>query len=66
MAIETHVVVLDNEEYKGGEGYRGPILKELGFPEGPYVHGVAKIFVRQAKKADSSKRFKIVEYKPIE
>jgi len=66
MSIETHVVVLADEEYTGGPGYKGPILKTLGFPEGPYLPGVAKIFVRQAKKVDSSKKFKIVEYIAID
>ena len=64
MAIETHVVVLENEGYVSGPGYNGPILKELGFPEGPYLQGIAKIFVRQARKVDSTKRFKIMEYVP--
>jgi len=64
MTIETHVVVLEGEDYVSGPGYNGPVLKELGFPEGPYLQGIAKIFIRQARKADPSKRFKIVEYIP--
>lgn len=63
MAIETHVVVLEDEIYTGGVGYRGPVLKELGFPEGPYIFGVAKLFVNQAKRAKTKARFKIVEHK---
>jgi len=64
MAIETHVVVLQEENYTKGIGYRGPVLRELGFPAGPYIEGVAKIFVRQAKSINPKLRFKIMEYKP--
>jgi hypothetical protein len=64
MSIETHVVVLADEVYTGGVGYRGPVLKELGFPEGPYILGVAKIFVNQAKRSKTKADFKIVEYIP--
>lgn len=62
MALETHVVVLEEENYKNGNGYRGPILKELGFPEGPYLPGIAKIFINQARRVDKTKRFVIKEY----
>ena len=62
MSIETHVVVLQEEAYNKGTGYRGPIMKSLGFPEGPYVEGVAKLFVRQARSVDKTKRFKVVKY----
>lgn len=61
--LETHVVVKEEEQYTGGVGYKGPILRELGFPEGPYILGVAKLFVRQAQSVNSKARFKIVEYK---
>ena len=60
--IETHVVVPVTANYKAGPGYRGPLLRSLGFPEGPYIFGVAKLFVRQAAKLDPTVKFKIVEY----
>ncbi len=64
MTIETHVVVLQEETYKAGSGYSGPILKSLGFPEGPYLEGIAKLFVRQARSVDKNKRFKVLKYVP--
>ena len=62
--IERFVVVLENQTYTGGPGYKGRVLRELQFPEGPYVLGTAKIFIRQAKTVDSKLKFKIVDYKP--
>lgn len=64
MAIETHVVVLEREVYTGGPGYNGYVMKQLGFPEGPYLKGVAELFVRQARSVDKKIKFKVVEYLP--
>ena len=64
MSIETRVVVPQEETYKSGVGYRGPILRTLGFPEGPYTERTAQTFVQQARSVDSKKRFKIVAYVP--
>lgn len=61
--IETSVVIRDGEKYSGGNGYNGPLLRELGFPEGPYTKGVAKILIRQLASLTPKLKFKIVDYK---
>jgi hypothetical protein len=61
--IETSVVIRDGETYNGGNGYNGPLLRELGFPEGPYTKGVAKILIRQLGSLTPKLKFKIVDYK---
>jgi hypothetical protein len=60
---ENFVVVPEGQEYIGGNGYKGPLLRELGFPEGPYIQGVAKILIRQMASLNPRAKFKIVEYK---
>ena len=60
--LENSVVVYEKENYKGGNGYKGPLLRDLGFPEGPYTPGVAKILVRQLKSLVPNQKFKIVAY----
>lgn len=60
--LENSVVVHEKENYKEGNGYKGPLLRELGFPEGPYTPGVAKILVRQLKSLVPNQKFKIVPY----
>lgn len=64
MKKERFVVIPADSHYEGGVGYTGPILTALGFPEGPYLEGVAKIFVRQARSVDPKMKFKIVELGP--
>ena len=59
--LEKFVVVRERDNYKGGIGYTGPLLRELGFPEGPYIQGTAKILVNQLRSI-SSEKFKIVDY----
>ncbi len=59
--LEKFVVVRDRDNYKSGAGYSGPLLRQLGFPEGPYIHGTAKILVNQLRSI-SSEKFKIVDY----
>lgn len=61
--LEDTVVILKGEDYSGGPGYNGPILWQLGFPAGPYLPGVARIFIRQAKKQDPSVEFETRPYK---
>jgi hypothetical protein len=61
--LENFVVVPEGEEYAKGNGYKGPLLRELGFPEGPYTQGVAKILIRQLASLNPKAKFKIVEYK---
>ena len=60
---ENFVVVQEGQPYTGGVGYKGPLLRELGFPEGPYIQGVAKILIRQLASLNPRAKFKIVEYK---
>lgn len=62
MTIETVVVVEKGTEYKSGIGYTGPVLQRLGFPEGPYTPGVAKILIRQSRSADSTIRLETRNY----
>lgn len=63
--LENFVVVLEGTEYKGGIGYEGPLLRELGFPEGPYLKGVAKILINQLKSLNPKAKFVIKEYQPL-
>jgi len=60
--LEKFVVVQEGQVYKGGNGYKGPLLQELGFPEGPYIQGVAKILIRQLSSLTPKLKFKIMEY----
>jgi hypothetical protein len=50
------------KNYRGGLGYRGPELKELGFPLGPYGAAGAKILVRQIKSISPKKEFEILPF----
>lgn len=59
--LEKFVVVRDRDTYQSGIGYTGPLLRQLGFPEGPYIKGTAKILVNQLKSL-TTERFKIVDY----
>jgi len=59
--LENFVVVRERDNYKRGIGYTGPLLRELGFPEGPYIHGTAKILINQLRSLTNEK-FKIVDY----
>jgi hypothetical protein len=59
--LEKFVVVRERDNYTEGKGYTGPLLRELGFPEGPYIQGTAKILIRQLKSI-SQERFKVVDY----
>jgi len=59
--LENFVVVRERDNYKSGIGYTGPLLRELGFPEGPYIHGTAKILINQLRSLTNEK-FKIVDY----
>lgn len=60
--VQEYVAVEAGKEYKGGVGYRGPILEKLGFPVGPWGPAGVKIFIRQAKTVDSKKVFRIEKY----
>jgi hypothetical protein len=62
LELKHYVAVEKGKEYKGGVGYTGPILKELGFPIGPWSPAGAKTFVRQAKDVDYKKEFVIHEW----
>ena len=62
--IETYVVVEKGSVYTGGKGYTGYVLRELGFPEGPYILGTAKILVRQAATVNSKLKLVITKYIP--
>ena len=60
-----HFVVVkaaDKDRYKGGPGYRGPELKELGFPLGPYSLAGAKALVVQAKKLNPKLNLVVVPF----
>jgi len=59
--LEQFVVIRERDNYKSGAGYSGPFLRQLGFPEGPYIQGTAKILVNQLRSI-SSEKFKIVGY----
>lgn len=59
--LENFVVVRERDNYKSGIWYTGPLLRELGFPEGPYIHGTAKILINQLRSLTNEK-FKIVDY----
>jgi hypothetical protein len=58
---ENFVVVRERDNYTGGIGYDGFLLRQLGFPKGPYIEASAKILVNQLKSISSDK-FKIVSY----
>lgn len=60
--VETKVVVPVNRPYKGGKGYRGPELRALQYPTGPYTPKVARILVRQLSEVNPRLRVKIVDY----
>lgn len=61
--IESFVVVEKGVRYTGGNGYTGRALRELGFPEGPYIKKSAEILVRQARTLSTKVELVILPYR---
>lgn len=60
-----HYVVTPSEEasnYQEGPGYKGPLLRKLGFPIGPYSKVGAETLLRQLKKLEPKKKFVILPF----